>query len=86
MLYAKMDSLGKMTPIKLVPLVEGMLEVVHMQQLEYRMACSSCGEKPAVDFMELCVECSGDNVGQNGHKIKCECVDCFGDFSGGDDE
>lgn len=86
MLCAKTDSLDKMTPIKLVPLVEGMLEVIRMQQLEYQTPCNLCGKNPAVTFMELCVKCSDDNIKQNGHKTECKCVDCFGDFSGGDDE
>lgn len=63
-----------------------MLEVIHMQQLEYQPTCALCGKKPAVTFMERCADCSDDGLKQNGHKTGCRCVDCFGDFSGGDDE
>lgn len=81
-----MGWLEQMTSIKLVPMVESMLEVIRMQQLEYQPTCTLCGKSKAVSFMELCVRCSDGRLKQNGHKTECKCVDCFGDFSGGDDE
>jgi len=54
-----------MTSIKLVPMVESMLETIRMQQQDYVIMCRLCKNTDATTFMDLCDRCDSKVCGQD---------------------